>query len=315
MAVFQTLNTHGYSAIFSPYSPNHLAVATSDNFGISGQGTLYILNINTNGTIQETHVHHWSHGLYDTAWSQTSLDHVLTGSADSSLQLWNLNMGKEPLKIFLGHANEVSSVDWSRQNQILSTSWDTSIKLWDPNRSICLNSFMCHSGIVYEGTFSKYIPNFFASVTEDGKMKLWDALIPNPVASFRVHDNEVLSCDWCKHDQTLIATCGSDTLIRGWDIRSYRQPVFQLKGGNGPIKRVKFSPHYPNILASVSFDYMTKVWDFKQSEPLENFKHHSGFVYGLDWNSYKIGELATCSWDSQVTVFTPNSIKNLRNKL
>jgi len=49
--------------------------------------------------------------------------------------------------------------------------------------------------------------------------------------SLRAHDAEVLSCDWCKYDQNILATGGSDGLIRGWDLRNMTNPVFEQKVG------------------------------------------------------------------------------------
>lgn len=48
----------------------------------------------------------------------------------------------------------------------------------------------------------------------------------------RVHsdDFQVLSCDWCKYEQNILATAGSDGLIRGWDIRNLISPIFELRG-------------------------------------------------------------------------------------
>lgn len=161
--------------------------------------------------------------------------------------------------------------------------------------------------------WSPHIPNCFASVSGDGTMKLWNSLNPHyPSASYKVHDAEVLSCDWCKYDQNIIATAGSDGLIRGWDLRNLSQPIFQLVGCESAVRRIQFSPHNLSVIASVSYDFTTRIWDFsKQSGPVETIKHHSEFVYGLDWNTLKRGQIGDCGWDSLVHVFTPNCMLNI----
>lgn len=60
----------------------------------------------------------------------------------------------------------------------------------------------------------------------------------HPSMSLRAHDAEVLSCDWCKYDQNILATGGSDGLIRGWDLRNMTSPVFEQKVGI-PVKYFK----------------------------------------------------------------------------
>jgi peroxin-7 len=66
----------------------------------------------------------------------------------------------------------------------------------------------------------------------DGTLKVWNTHMPqHPSMSLRAHDAEVLSCDWCKYDQNILATGGSDGLIRGWDLRNMTGPVFEQKVG------------------------------------------------------------------------------------
>lgn len=64
----------------------------------------------------------------------------------------------------------------------------------------------------------------------DGLLKIWSSNLPqrSPL-TLHAHDAEVLTCSWCKYDQNLIATGGSDGLIRGWDLRFFTAPIFEQK--------------------------------------------------------------------------------------
>lgn len=64
----------------------------------------------------------------------------------------------------------------------------------------------------------------------DGMLKIWSSSLPqrSPL-TLHAHDAEVLTCSWCKYDQNLIATGGSDGLIRGWDLRFFTAPIFEQK--------------------------------------------------------------------------------------
>lgn len=313
MATFFTPNRHGYSVRFSPFNPDQIAVATSQYFGLAGGGTLFILELKGD-SLTESSNYQWADGLFDVAWSETDPSTVVSASGDGGLQLWTVGSKNAPVTL-CEHKKEVYSVDWSRARQeqlILSASWDCTIKLWDPNRQTSLNTFVGHTQLVYNAMWSPHIPQCFASVSGEGTLKLWNSASSQPCsATFRTHDAEVLSCDWCKYDQNLIATGGSDGLIRGWDIRNFSQPVFQLRGCEYAVRRVQFSPHSLSVLASVSYDFTTRIWDFKQScDATEVIKHHSEFVYGLDWNIHRQGQLTDCGWDSLVHVFHPESLRN-----
>lgn len=59
-----------------------------------------------------------------------------------------------------------------------------------------------------------------------------------------------------------------------------------------------------------------RIWDFKVgSDPLETIKHHSEFVYGLDFNLHVAGQIADCGWDSLVHVFSPRSLNGSNNSI
>lgn len=315
MASFSTPNRHGYSIRFSPFNPNHLVVATSQFFGLAGGGTLFLLESKSEDKLVEVKSFQWLDGLFDVVWSETDPPVVVTASGDCCLQIWNL-LGNQAPNVLKEHTKEVYSVDWAKTRRdqfIISASWDCTIKLWDPNRKASLNTFTGHDQLVYNAMWSPHIPNCFASVSGDGTMKLWNSLNPRyPNASYKVHDAEVLSCDWCKYDQNILATAGSDGLIRGWDLRNLSQPLFQLIGCESAVRRIQFSPHILSVIASVSYDFTTRIWDFsKNSAAVETIKHHTEFVYGLDWNVLKRGQIGDCGWDSLVHVFTPNSLANV----
>lgn len=313
MATYITENRHGYSVRFSPFDPNRLVCATSQYFGLAGGGTLFALEIAPNGQIVETSRSQWQDGLFDVVWCETDANIVISASGDGTLQIWNLTCPQTPVKTLKEHKKEVYSVDWnqSRSEQyVLSASWDCSVKLWDPTCSQSLATFLGHTELVYNAMWSPHIPFTFASVSGDGSLRIWDTHTrQRPQIRAQAHDAEVLTCCWNKYDQYALATGGSDGLIRGWDIRSPDRYLFEQKGCEYAVRRIQFSPHHSNILASVAYDFTTRIWDCKVSpEAVEIIRHHTEFVYGLDFNNHVQGQMADCGWDSLVHVFAPRSL-------
>jgi peroxin-7 len=48
-----------------------------------------------------------------------------------------------------------------------------------------------------------------------------------------------------------------------------------------------------------------KLWDIEQEEALlDSYDHHTEFVVGVDFNIFREGQLATCSWDETIEVFS-----------
>lgn len=318
MPTYFTPNRHGYSLKFSPFNPDHVVVATSQYYGLAGGGSLFLLETTSNGAIHEKNVFDWSDGLFDVVWSEQDMNIVVTASGDGSLQMWNLfdSVSKAPFCCYNEHKKEVYSVDWSRTSQLLlSASWDCSIKLWDPTRFKSLHTYIGHSQLVYNAMFSPFIPNTFASVSGDGQLKLWNTLgDQRRTTSITAHDGEVLTCDWSKKNHYVLATGGSDGLIKGWDIRNLGQPIFELIGCEYAVRRIQFSPFDEFIIASVSYDSTTRLWNYNYSdESIEVIQHHSEFNYGLDWNRLRQNEIGDCGWDSLVQVFTPKCLQRTNN--
>lgn len=118
-----------------------------------------------------------------------------------------------------------------------------------------------------------------------------------------------MSCDWSEYNQNILATGGSDGLIRVWDLRNMASPLFELYGCEYAVRRVRFSPFDSNILASVSYDHTARIWNWQcECEAIETIENHSEFVYGLDWNRSVHNQLADCGWDCLVNVYKSNSL-------
>lgn len=153
--------------------------------------------------------------------------------------------------------------------------------------------------------------NTFASASGDGTLKLWDMLASQKaVTTVKAHiDGEVLTCDWSHFDQNIVATGGSDGMIRGFDIRKLTKSIFELYGSDLAVRRIQFSPFAPYKIASASFDFTTRIWDpLSGSEPIETMTNHTEFAYGVHWNPLRENQMCDCGWDSVVNVFTPKSL-------
>ncbi|KAG1678928.1 E3 ubiquitin-protein ligase COP1 [Nymphon striatum] len=73
-----------------------------------------------------------------------SRHHLAFGSADHSVHYYDLRNSKKALGIYKGHKKAVSYVKFLNDNEIVSASTDSQLKLWNTSDPICLRSFKGH---------------------------------------------------------------------------------------------------------------------------------------------------------------------------
>lgn len=291
-----------------------MAVATSQNFGIVGNGRQHVFRTTPSGFV-ETHAFDAADGLYDCCWSEGNENVLLSASGDGSIKAWDVGPGTgnggnggnpiapaAPLRSLHEHAREVQSLSWNcnRRELFLSGSWDDTIKLWTLDAPRSLRTFTGHSYCVYAVAWSPAAPDVFLSASGDCSVRVWDARSPGPPSlSIAAHAHEVLSADWCKYNDAILATGSVDRSIKIWDVRAPRRELATLAGHGYAVRRVAFSPHRETMLASCSYDMTVRLWDWAAPEDamLRVWDHHTEFAVGLDLSTLVEGDIASTGWD------------------
>lgn len=195
-------------------------------------------------------------------------------------------------------------------------------------------------------SWSPLISTTFASCSNDGQIRIWSpkgssSIDHRPNLKFTTEINNLTSCDWNKYNEYLLAVSSTNGTISIWDIRSTNVgPVTVINGHKKPIKQVKFSPHSPYQLASVSCDATTKIWTLDANDDLyihdeqingrrstsysnnqrqsmsfslnNTYRHHTDHVYGFDFNPSIKDRVVDCGRDSLVCLYSlsPSSLNH-----
>jgi len=229
-------------------------------------------------------------------------------------------------------------VDWSnvRKDSFASSSWDGTVKVWTPERQHSVTTLHAHTGCVYQALFSPHQADLIASCSADGTLKIFDLRAPSflPTAGAANASapaltvpacvgSELLTLDWNKYRQFLLASAGTDKRVRVWDCRMLRTGPgavdasvggavggiceADLLGHEYAVRKVQWSPHRADILASASYDMTCRVWSTNPSPGQPQLMRiqdtHTEFVVGCAWSLYEEGLLASCSWDCRVNLF------------
>jgi len=150
MLEFRTQGFNGYAVKYSPYFDSRLAVATSANFGLVGNGRLFILGLTPKGVVVEK----WyalatlpmklsaqlptisfrfdtQDSLYDLSWSETHENQLIVAAGDGSIKLFDIGLDEFPVQSWQEHKREVFAVHWNLvgKDTFCSSSWDGCIKI------------------------------------------------------------------------------------------------------------------------------------------------------------------------------------------
>lgn len=288
MLEFRTAGFNGYAVKYSPFFDNRLAVAAGANFGLVGNGRLYILSLGANG-ISCDKFFETQDCLFDTAWSEAHENHILTANGDGSVKLYDIALQQDttrpsfPIASWSEHAREVFAVHWNlvSKDRFLSSSWDGSVKIYNPNASDSIRTLPTHS-CVYSAQFSPHHPDIVTCVSRDSYLRVFDLRSPasannHLTLAVPIHDRpkvpipgynptsigpvECLTHDWNKYRDSILATAGVDGVIKTFDLRSPGAgPVAALVGHEYAVRRVSWSPHLSDVLLSASYDMSCRVW-------------------------------------------------------
>lgn len=139
---------------------------------------------------------------------------------------------------------------------------------------------------VYQAVFSPHEPDVLATCSTDGTMKIFDLRTPSFIpqgAKFTAPQSaaaltvpasgtEVLTLDWNKYRPFVLATAGVDKSVKVWDCRMIKlgtaastQTVgglceSQLMGHEYAVRKVQWSPHRPDVIASASYDMTCRMY-------------------------------------------------------
>lgn len=96
----------------------------------------------------------------------------------------------KPVREFKGHGGEVLALSWSKNNFLLSSSMDKTVRLWHMSRDDCLCTFK-HADLVTSIAFHPKDDRFFLAGSLDAQLRLWS--IPDKSVAFSVSVQEFIT--------------------------------------------------------------------------------------------------------------------------
>ena len=201
---------------------------------------------------------------------------IAIGVSDYSIKIFPIRDQKNMLTL-IGHSDLITTLTQSK-DIFLSSSKDTSIKIWDLLKSVCLYTLASHTGCVNDILIIN--DNNFVSCSDDERIILWNENKQNK--EHKGHKGGVNSL--CSIDDNRIASCGCDGTIKIWDI-FLNDCSFTLKGHIQRVNKIIYIKQ-EKVLVSVSDNKEIRFWDIEKKECIEIIEkamsHKINLVYELN---------------------------------
>jgi len=190
------------------------------------------------------------------------------------------------------HSDAVSALTVF-EDKLISGSWDTTIKVWDPESWTCERTLSDHSGTIRVLFTCK---NKVLSGSDDNMIKVWNPESWTLVRTLTDHTDAVNTMAYCKGR---LVSGSDDGTIKLWDTTTWicEVTVHQRDG-------VLALAVCGEKLVSGSDACMIKIWDTTTWTCKQEFKAHSDEIWGLTVCGNK---LVSASVDCSLKVWDPDT--------
>ncbi|KAF6028093.1 COPB2 [Bugula neritina] len=201
---------------------------------------------------------------------------VVTGSDDMQVKVFNYNT-LERVHTFEAHSDYIRSIAvHPTQPYILTSSDDSTIKLWDWEKKwACTQIFEGHTHYVMQIKINPKDNNSFASASLDKTIKVWSLGSATPNFTLEGHEKGVNTLDYYSGgDKPYLISGADDRTCKIWDYQN-KTCVQTLEGHAQNITCVAFHPELPIILTG-SEDGTTRIWH------ANTYRLESTLNYGME---------------------------------
>ncbi|KAF2708289.1 hypothetical protein K504DRAFT_382113 [Pleomassaria siparia CBS 279.74] len=132
--------------------------------------------------------------------------------------------------------------------------------------------------------------------------------------TLHAHSRAITDINFSAHYPDILATCGVDSYVYTWDLRTAGKPAQALQNDikstlssfahfEAGATQVKWNRIDEHLLAS-SHDRDLYIWDLRRGAvPLTTIKAHGTKIYGIDWSRSNRSNILTCSLDKTIKLW------------
>jgi guanine nucleotide-binding protein G(I)/G(S)/G(T) subunit beta-1 len=231
---------------------------------------------------------------------------IASGGLDNLCSIFNIQESigwevKNPYRELQQHEGYLSACRFLDDNQIITSSGDSTIILWDIERQTPTKTFIEHGGDVQTISIHPSDKNQFISGAIDAKVKLWDIRAKECISTFVGHDSDINSVEWFPDGRSFVSG-SDDATCRLFDLASHQCiNIYQEEESSSTVTSVDFSQSGYYLFAGYEEDPWCLAWNTLTGDKEDQLVHPSR-VSCLSI-SPKGHSIATGCWDRLLRIW------------
>ena len=242
------------------------------------KGVISIYDYNTQSSVQYLEV--TTNCPIRSAKFMPEKNYIICGADDKKIRVYNYNT-MEKVKEFEAHDDYIRSIVCHlKLPMFLSSSDDSTIKLWDVDKDFKLvRTYDEHKDFVMKLAINLKDYSMFASGSTDKKIKIWSFDFSNSQLTLEGHKKGINTIAFCPlNDKPYLASGSDDLQVIIWDYTN-KHCLFTFTGHEANLTSVCFHPELP-LLITAAEDQFCKFWNINTGK-LEDTKV---FGYDIVWD-------------------------------
>ncbi|KAI9094615.1 WD40-repeat-containing domain protein [Phlyctochytrium arcticum] len=203
------------------------------------------------------------------AWNPTHRNLIATGSADTTVKLWDLSKPDTALRNFTHHKDKVQAVAWNKAEPtvLLTGGYDKRVCAFDTRAPTAVTEWKLTADVECIKWDPFHSERFYVS-TEDGLVQCFDARTSGsaPIFTLHAHDGAVSALDVSPLLDGLLITGSTDKTVKVWNIKDAKPSCLVSRDLNlGKVFAVNFSPDSPYSVATAGSNGKVLVWNLESN--------------------------------------------------